>query len=136
MSTLARGAAVMSERVTAARFFRLTGRALLLRCPRCGSGGLLAGWFRLRHECPTCGLLLDRGEPDYWIGGYAVNFVAAELLVAGILVAVVLASWPAVPWGLVQYGGVTLAILVPILFFPFSRVLWLAWDFMFRPNRD
>ena len=41
-----------------------------------------------------------------------------------------------VPWGVVQYGGVALAVLVPILFFPFSGVLWLTWDFMFRPNRD
>lgn len=126
----------MQERVTAARFFHLTGRALLLRCPRCGSGGILRSWFRLKYECPLCGLTLDRGEPDYWIGGYAVNFVAAELLVVGILVVVGLATWPDVPWALVQWGGVALAILTPILFFPFSRVLWLAWDYCFRPNRD
>ena len=127
---------MIPERVTAARFFRLTGRALLLRCPRCGSRGILRNWFRLRKECPLCGLDLDRGEPDYWIGGYAVNFVAAELLVVGMLVVVVIVQWPDVPWNLVQYGGVVLAILMPILFFPFSRVLWLTWDFMFRPNRD
>lgn len=127
---------MIPERVTAARFFHLTGRALLLRCPRCGSGRILRSWFSLKHECPTCGFDLDRGEPDYWIGGYAVNFVAAELLVAGILIAFVLASWPDVPWTLVQYGGVGLAVLVPILFFPFSRVLWLAWDYCFRPTRD
>lgn len=127
---------MIRDPVTVSGFLRQTGRALLLRCPRCGAGGILQNWFRLKRECPTCGLELDRGESDYWIGGYAVNFVAAELLVVGVLIVVVLASWPDVPWEVVQYGGVALAILVPVLFFPFSRVLWLTWDVMFRPNRD
>lgn len=107
-----------------------------MRCPRCGGGKLLASWWRLKPACPRCGFALDRGEPDFWIGGYAVNIVAAELLVTVILVAVVVASWPDVPWTFVQYGGVVLAIVLPLLFFPVSRVLWLAWDYCFRPVRD
>ena len=26
------------------------------------------------------------------------------------------------------------AVLLPIVFFPFSRTLWLAWDLSFRPS--
>lgn len=80
--------------------------------------------------------MLDRGERDFWIGGYAVNLVAAELLVTGILVGAIMGTWPEVPWTFVQYGGVVLALLMPVLFFPVSRALWLAWDYCFRPVRD
>ncbi len=122
--------------VTLGRFALLTARGLALRCPRCGGGSLFVSWWRLKPRCPRCGFALDRGEPDFWIGGYAVNIVAAELLVTVILVGVIVVTWPAVPWTLVQYGGVALAIALPLLFFPVSRVLWLAWDYCFRPVRD
>src|SRR5690606_4809067 len=52
------------------RLARLCGRALKLRCPQCGGRGLLKTWLRLREHCPTCGLKLDRGETDHFIGGY------------------------------------------------------------------
>lgn len=117
------------------RFLLFTGRALLLRCPRCGGRGILRGWFSLRHSCPTCGLALERGESeDYWIGGYTVNLVAAELLGIGAIIAFIMATWPDVPWTLVEFGGVAVMIAIPIAFFPFSRTLWLAWDLLFRPS--
>jgi len=31
-------------------------------------------------------------------------------------------------------ASVALAILMPVLFFPFSRTLWLAFDLHFRPS--
>ena len=65
-----------------------------------------------------------------------MNLVLAEFLVTGIVVAFVFATWPEVPWTLVQYGGAALALIFPFLFFPLSRVLWLAWDYCFRPVRD
>jgi hypothetical protein len=85
---------------------------------------------------PNLRIRLDRGEPDFWIGGYAVNLVLAELVVAFILIAIAAVTWPDVPWAFVQWGGALLAILAPLLFFPLSRVLWLAWDYCFRPVRD
>ena len=60
----------------------------------------------------------------------------AELIVTFILLGVVLGSWPDVPWRFVQIGGATLAVLMPVLTFPVSRTLWLAWDYCFRPVRD
>ena len=126
----------MSDRVTIGRFFLLTWRALTLRCPRCGSGSIFQGWWSLKPECPRCRFALDRGERDFWIGGYAVNLVLAEFMVTGIVVVFVFATWPEVPWTLVQYGGAALALIFPFLFFPLSRVLWLAWDYCFRPVRD
>lgn len=126
----------MSERVTIQRFLHLTWRALTLRCPRCGGGSLFQNWWTLKPHCPRCGFALDRGEKDFWIGGYAVNLVLAEFIVTGILLTVVLTTWPDVPWTFVQFGGAALAVIFPFLFFPLSRVLWLAWDYCFRPVRD
>ena len=126
----------MPQPVTFGRFFRLTGRALALRCPRCGGGSLFQSWWALKPLCPSCGFALDRGEPDFWIGGYAVNLVLAEFVVTVILIAIAAATWPDVPWRFVQWGGALLAVLAPLLFFPVSRILWLAWDYCFRPVRD
>lgn len=126
----------MSDRVTFGRLALLTARGLGLRCPRCGGGSIVRSWWSLKPACPRCAFLLDRGERDFWIGGYAVNIVAAELLVTLVLGVIVVVRWPDVPWTFLQYGGAVLAVLVPVLFFPFSRTLWLAWDYCFRPVRD
>jgi uncharacterized protein (DUF983 family) len=108
-------------------------RALRLRCPNCGGGPLFSRWVVMRDTCPRCHLILDRKEPDYFLGGYVVNFVAAELLIAvGALVAIVW-TWPDVPWTGIQWGLLALMIPAPIFFFPFSRTLWLAMDLTFRP---
>lgn len=62
-----------------------------------------------------------------------MNLVAAELLGGGAIIAFIMATWPDVPWSLVEYGGVAVMIAIPIVFFPFSCTLWLAWDLLFRP---
>jgi uncharacterized protein (DUF983 family) len=121
----------------AAGFLRVTLRALGLRCPRCGSRGIFRTWFRLRETCPSCGLVLDRGESsDHWFGAVAVNLVAAELLGIGAIVVWIMTSWPDVPWTAIQYAGPVIMIALPVLFYPFSRALWLAWDVFFRPASD
>jgi len=113
----------------------MIGRALVLRCPRCGGRGIRRSWFKFKHACPTCELALERGESeDYWLGAYMFNLVVAELVSVGIAVVVIVAVWPDVPWNLVWALSVVLAIAMPILFFPFSRDLWLAFDLMFRPT--
>ena len=126
----------MDDRVTFQRFFRLTARGLSLRCPRCGGGSIFRSWWSLKPTCPHCHFELDRGERDFWIGGYAVNLVLAEFIVTVILLTIVLVRWPVVPWTFLQFGGAALAVIFPILTFPLSRVLWLAWDYCFRPVRD
>ena len=120
--------------MSARTLLRATTRALLLRCPRCGGRGILRTWFHLKPSCPSCALALERGEKDYWLGGYAVNLVVAELLGVGAIVAFIIATWPDVPWTAVEYGAPVLIVLLPIVFFPFSRTLWLAWDLHFRPG--
>jgi hypothetical protein len=87
----------------------------------------------MRPDCPTCGLQLDRGESDYFLGAYLFNLVAVELLFAALLGAVVIATWPDVPWELVQWGGVALVAIGAVVCYPFTRLAWLAFDLCFRP---
>jgi uncharacterized protein (DUF983 family) len=112
---------------------RLLGRALLLRCPNCGSGHLFSGFFKMKERCPNCGILLSRGESDYFLGGYTLNLIAVELLLALGFLIVVVATWPSPPWVALEYGGVILSILGAVLCYPFAKTTWLAVDLIFRP---
>lgn len=115
---------------------RLAGRALLLRCPNCGTGGLFTRWFRMKERCPGCGLHLERQESGYVVGAYMFNIAASELFGVGVLLAVAVATWPNPPWDLLMYGGVALMIAAPIVFYPFAKTLFLAFDLAFRPQGD
>ncbi len=40
--------------------------------------------------------------------------------------------WPDVPWGWLLAGVLTLNLVVPVVFHPLSKTLWLAVDLSFR----
>lgn len=109
------------------------GRALLLRCPRCGSGGIVRHWMRMADRCPRCALALERGEDhDFWLGAYAINLVVAEGFTVVVSFFVLWKTWPASR--LAQWTAITMAVVMPMLFYPFSRTLWLGFDLHFRPR--
>ena len=119
-----------------ARFGRLVWRALWLRCPNCGEGRLIKNWFRLHERCPFCQVWLER-EEGYFLGAMAVNIIIGEFVPVFAAVAVVIATWPTPPWGVLQIAVPVAMGLFPVLLFPFSRMLWLALDWTFRPpTRD
>ncbi len=109
------------------------GRALCLRCPECGGGGLFRRWLLIQSRCARCALKLDRGNPDHFLGAYVVNLIAAELLFAIGLALWVVGAWPDVPWDLLERIGVPVLVAAPFLTYPFSRTLWLAADLIFDP---
>jgi uncharacterized protein (DUF983 family) len=113
--------------------WKMLGRALLLRCPNCGAGGLFYGFFKMKERCPNCGILLERGESDYFIGAYTLNLVVVEMLLALAFLIVLRVTWPNPPWAALQYGGVILSIAGAVLCYPFAKTVWLAIDLIFRP---
>jgi hypothetical protein len=78
---------------------------------------------------------MERGEHGYQVGSYMFAIIAAELIFAAIFLGTVLLTWPDPPWDLLLYGGMALMLVVPFLFFPFSKTLFLAFDLTFRPAR-
>ena len=113
------------------RLRTLCGRALARRCPLCGERGIFTNWWSLRDECPRCGHLFER-EEGYFLGAYAVNLIVAELLTVVVLVA--LFVWTDASWILIEAIVLPMAIGLPILFFPYSRTLWMAIDLMADPE--
>ena len=111
-------------------------RALCRRCPNCGGGPVTVRWLWLRPACPRCGLRLDRGEADYFLGAIVFNMVFAEGLFALGIAAVLLWTLPNPPWNAIYYGGIAGMIVGPIFFYPYSKLCWLAFDMGFRPLRS
>ncbi len=87
----------------------------------------------MERTCPDCHLILDRNEPDYFLGSYLINFVGAELTIVAGLVGTMLLTWPEVPWMALKWTLLTLMVPTPILFYPFAKTLWLALDLTLRP---
>ncbi len=111
----------------------MLGHAVRLRCPVCGHGKLFDRWTHMKRRCTHCGLILERGEEDYFIGAYLLNLIIAELIVVALMLIVLFATWPNVPWQGMLWGIVALTIPAVVLTYPFSRSLWLAIDLVFRP---
>lgn len=86
----------------------------------------------MRPVCPGCGLRTDRGEPGYFLGAVLVNLVAAEVVPVALVLMVIVITWPAPPWPLVFAGGIGLAVVAPIVGYPFAKTLWLLADLQFR----
>lgn len=86
----------------------------------------------MRPVCPGCGLLTDRGEHDYFLGAVLVNLVLAESIPVLAVVTIVALTAPAPPWTLLLWGGLALAVVAPVVGYPFSKTLWLYADMQFR----
>lgn len=118
------------------RAFTLVTRALRRRCPNCGGAMVFDGWFRMKERCPACGMRLERGEQGYVVGAYMFNIVASEMVFALFFIGTIVLTWPDTPWTVVQVGGVALMVLLPVLFYPFSKTCFLAFDLYFFPKGD
>lgn len=111
-------------------------RALRLRCPACGAPGMFHSWLRPKPACPACGEPIERPEEGYYLGSLLVNLIIAELLPMAAVVSLLLATWPQPPWDLLLYGGAALAAVSPFVFYPFSKLVWLAVDRHIQPSID
>jgi uncharacterized protein (DUF983 family) len=100
-------------------------RAFRLRCPRCGDGELFGGWFAMHERCARCGLRFER-EAGYFVGAIYVNYAITAVLCLGTPIALDVAF--GIPlWAQIAIGC-GIAVLVPVVFFRYSRSLWLGID--------
>ena len=109
-------------------------RGLMRRCPRCGSGGLFPGWFRMVERCPRCGVRFER-EEGFFLGAYVINYGIGSAVVALSLVVFAVALSADADASPIPYliAGVAGAVAIPLLFYPFSRTVWSAIDLFMRP---
>lgn len=88
----------------------------------------------MRETCGSCGLRLERGEPDYFIGSMMWNLILSEFVLAVVLVGSLLATWPNVNWAVLQVALPLGMLASPLLLFPVSKLVWLAFDLALRPE--
>jgi uncharacterized protein (DUF983 family) len=100
---------------------------LTKRCPRCGSGNLFHRWFTIVEQCPRCGLRFER-EEGYWTGALAINIAVTTGAFAIFFVIAVALTAPDIPVLPLLAILVPLMIVVPIVYYPFSKTVWMAFD--------
>jgi uncharacterized protein (DUF983 family) len=115
------------------RLVVMLSRALVLRCPNCGSRGLLRNWLHLHERCPMCGLRVEREGSDYMAGSLMFNIVLAEMIFAVVFVAYLLIAWPHPNWDVLEIAAPIGMAAAPFVLFPFSKLVWLAADLALRP---
>jgi uncharacterized protein (DUF983 family) len=114
---------------------RALGRGVLKRCARCGSGGLFRRWFTMVERCPRCDLRFER-EEGQWVGAMIVNFVVTEVVFVVALVGGLLLTWPDVPWLRLTVVVAALNLLIPIVFYPTSKTIWVGIDLLMHRSEQ
>ncbi len=102
-------------------------RGISRRCPRCGSGGLFAGWFTIREACPRCRLRLQREEGGF-LGAMTINYTVTVAVWLVVFVTWLVLDLPDVHVAALTIVSLAIAGLVPLLFFPFAKTTWAAVD--------
>lgn len=90
----------------------------------------------MRRECAGCGLHFEREESGYGVGAYMINIAVAELVLVAVGVAIGAATWPNPPWKALMYGGAVMMAVLPVLFYPFAKTIFLAMDLAVRPHQS
>lgn len=106
------------------------GRALRKRCPYCGGGAIFQSWFTLRDRCPNCGTLYAY-EDGYFLGAYAINLVVTELATVALVIWLIAGTDLQVLR--MQLIGISLAVALPLFFYPIALLIWIALDNTFHP---
>ncbi len=110
-------------------------RAMRKRCPRCGGSSIFASYFQLRERCPTCSSRFER-EEGYWTGAMIVNIGVCELWFVVLFGLMVLPTFPDVPWRLLLGAGLLTNGLLPVIFYPWSKTIWMAFELLFHWDPD
>jgi uncharacterized protein (DUF983 family) len=110
----------------------LIKRGAKKRCPSCGRGRVFRSWFHMLPVCDDCGYSYER-EEGYWVGALIMNIAVAEACFAVLFAAVVLATMPDVAWAPLLGVALFTNALLPTVFYPYSKTLWMAVDLYLHP---
>lgn len=111
-----------------ARLRTLLSRAARRVCPYCGQVKVFKNWFSIERYCPACGVRFER-EDGYFLGAMAVNLIVAEMVGMSAVIVLLLQRDMSLIWQ--EALAITVAVGMPLLFYPFSRIFWMAIDLYF-----
>jgi uncharacterized protein (DUF983 family) len=115
------------------RMLRALLDGLLLRCPRCHSGGMFRRAFQIERACPSCGLVFESASGEI-TGGMGINITVTLLPI--MVAAFVLGLNPTIPTEMLLLGLGAVAVGFPIAFYRSSRGLWVAITFLTGDGRE
>jgi uncharacterized protein (DUF983 family) len=111
----------------------LASRAARLRCPNCGKGRVLKGFNEVHERCAICGFRYARSDDDYFSGAMFFGLMIGETMAVLVIGAFIWITYPNVPWNFMQFAIPVILLVVMVVLFPVSRVVWLAIDVLLRP---
>lgn len=76
-------------------------------------------------DCPRCGLHFERSQ-GYWLGSMLINLAVTMGTFLLVFVGILVITWPDVPWTALLVTVVVVNAIVPVLFHPIARTLWVA----------
>lgn len=86
----------------------------------------------MKEICAGCGFKFER-EPGYWVGAIIINttvIFGTFLLTFG---GSILLTYPDVPWTTVLIVTALVNLIVPVVFYPISKSLWLGMELSWHP---
>ncbi|HEV2686293.1 MAG TPA: DUF983 domain-containing protein [Actinomycetota bacterium] len=114
----------------------MLARGVRKHCARCGAPHLFTSWFKMRERCPNCGYRFDRGTSSgFFLGAYMLNLVVSEMALGVVLLVLIIraaighaGAW----WPYILVAAIT-QVTVPLIFYPFSKTIWAAFDLLVLP---
>jgi len=86
----------------------------------------------MRRNCPTCGMKFER-DAGYGTGAMIINTAATIGTFLIVFVGIMVATWPDVPWTAALVITIGVNTIVPIVFYPWSKTIFLGLDLAVRP---
>jgi uncharacterized protein (DUF983 family) len=110
-------------------------RGLRRSCPTCGYRKIFSTYFKLRESCPRCAYNFSR-EEGYWVGAIIINTAVTESLFLLLFIVTIIATAPDIEWMVLLVIGVATNLIFPVIFYPFSKTIWMAFDLVFMKRLE
>lgn len=85
------------------------------------------------ERCPRCDYKFER-EDGFFLGAYVISLGVTQLAVVAYIAVAIVATLPDPPMLPLALGGGAVAVLTPLVVYPFSKTLWTAVDLVMHPT--
>ncbi len=104
----------------------------MLRCPWCGARRtFIRRWLGKHDRCRTCGIRWRR-EEGFELGAVTVNTVLTFIVLTAAMTVGFIVTSPDIPVLPMVLSLVVVAVLMPVVIYPFTFTIWLAFDLAVR----
>jgi uncharacterized protein (DUF983 family) len=110
-------------------------RGIKRSCPICSNRRIFSSYFKLKERCPRCGYNFSR-EDGYWVGAIIMNTAITEALFLLLFIVSIIVMAPDIDWIVLLIIGVATNLIFPVIFYPFSKTIWMAFDLVFMKRLE